>query len=127
MKRMESTGGRQERGLMDPAAPQTNPLDHPTSALGLVEIQPGAVVSRTLINLPCGTVTLFAFDAGEELSEHTAPYSALLYGLQGEVEVRIAGKAHELHPGELLKLPAKQPHSLRARSAFQMMLTMIRE
>jgi len=112
---------------VDSSATQRSPLDQPTPALDLVVVQPGAVVSRTLIKKPSGTVTLFAFDTGEELSEHTAPYSALLYALRGEAEVRISGKPHELHAGELLGLPAKEPHALRARSPFQMMLIMIRE
>jgi quercetin dioxygenase-like cupin family protein len=112
---------------MDFSGTQANSLLHPTAALELVKVQPGAVVSRTLIKKPSGTVTLFAFDAGEELSEHTAPYSALLFSLQGEAEVRIAGTAHDLRAGQLLELPSNQPHSLRARSAFQMMLIMIRE
>lgn len=112
---------------MDTSASQLGPLDQPTSAVDLVVIQPGAVLSRTLIKKPSGTVTLFAFDTGEELSEHTAPYSALLLGLRGEAEVRISGEPHLLHAGELLGLPANQPHALHARSPFQMMLIMIRE
>ena len=112
---------------MDSSVSQASSLEHAARAVDLVKVQPGAVVSRTLVKKPCGTVTLFAFDAGEELSEHTAPYNALLYGLQGEAEVRIAGKAQDLRAGELLELPSNQPHSLRARSAFQMMLIMIRE
>lgn len=109
------------------SASQTGALDHPTLALDLVEVQSGAVVSRTLVKKPSGTVTLFAFDTGEELSEHTAPYGALLYALQGEAEVRISAKPHEIHGGELLELPANQPHALHAHSPFKMMLIMIRE
>ncbi|MGA2819381.1 MAG: cupin domain-containing protein [Anaerolineales bacterium] len=112
---------------MASSASQTGALDHPTLALGLVEVQSGAVVSRTLVKKASGTVTLFAFDSGEELSEHTAPYGALLYALRGEAEVRISGKPHEVHDGELLELPANQPHALRAHSTFKMMLIMIRE
>ena len=117
--------GKEE--AVDSFAGQSGPLDHPNVALDLIGVQPGAVVSRTLIKKPNGTVTLFAFDTGEELSEHTAPYSALLYALQGDADVHISGRLHELHAGELLALPPKAPHALRARSPFQMMLIMIRD
>ena len=122
---MPQAEGKEEG--MDSSAGQWGPVDRPTAALGMIGVQPGAVVSRTLIKKPSGTVTLFAFDSGEELSEHTAPYSALLFALRGEAEVRISGKPHELHTGELLGLPANEPHALRARSPFQMMLIMIRD
>jgi quercetin dioxygenase-like cupin family protein len=92
----------------------------------LVSYQAGSVVSRTLVNYPAGTVTLFAFDAGEGLSEHTAPYDALLQVLEGEAEVTIAGSKSRLDQGEAIILPAAKPHALRASRQFKMLLTMIR-
>ncbi len=92
----------------------------------LVEYQPGSVVSRTLVKKPAGTVTAFAFDAGEGLSEHTAPYDALVLGVDGEAEISIAGVVHRVAMGELLALPAGQPHAVRAATPFKMLLVMIR-
>ena len=92
----------------------------------LVAYQPGAVVSRTLIKKPSGTVTAFAFDANEGLSEHTAPYDALVLGVDGEAEISIAGSPHRVAVGHLLKLPAGQPHAVRAITRFKMLLVMIR-
>jgi quercetin dioxygenase-like cupin family protein len=94
--------------------------------LALVEYQPDAVVSRTLIKKPAGTVTAFAFDAGEGLSEHTAPYDALVLGVDGEAAISIAGSAHRVSVGQLLKLPAGQPHAVKAITQFKMLLVMIR-
>ena len=93
---------------------------------GLVEYQPGAVVSRILINKPTGTVTLFAFDEGQSLSEHTTPFDALVYLLDGEAEITISGKAHKLAAGETVIMPAGEPHAVRALKKFKMVLTMIR-
>src|SRR5512144_2762247 len=92
----------------------------------LVGYQEGAVVSRTLINQKTGTVTLFAFDAGQELSEHTAPYDALVQVLDGETRITIAGRPFELKEGELIIMPANQPHAVYATKKFKMLLTMIR-
>lgn len=92
----------------------------------LIGYQAGAVVSRTLINQKTGTVTLFAFDAGQELSEHTAPYDALVQVLDGETEVTIAGQPHHLTAGDLIIMPANDPHAVKALTKFKMMLTMIR-
>jgi quercetin dioxygenase-like cupin family protein len=92
----------------------------------LVDYQEGAVVSRTLVDKDAGTVTLFAFDAGEGLSEHTAPYNALVYVFDGEVEISIAGEAAAVKAGEVIVLPAGKPHALKALSRFKMMLVMIR-
>ena len=94
--------------------------------LALVEYQPDAVVSRTLIKKPAGTVTAFAFDADEGLSEHTAPYDALVLGVDGEAEISIAGSAHRVSVGQLLRLPADQPHAVKAITRFKMLLVMIR-
>ena len=92
----------------------------------LVGYQTGAVVSRTLVNQKTGTVTLFAFDAGQELSEHTAPYDALAQVLDGETEVTISGQPYHLKAGDLIIMPANDPHALKALTPFKMMLTMIR-
>ena len=95
-------------------------------AADLVAFQPGAVVSRTLVKKPTGTVTAFAFDAGEGLSEHTAPFDALALDLQGEADITISGKPHRVSLGQLLKLPAGQPHAVKAVTPFKMLLIMIR-
>ncbi len=92
----------------------------------LVGYQTGAVVSRTLINQKTGTVTLFAFDAGQELSEHTAPYDALVQVLDGETEIVIADLHYQLGAGDLIIMPANDPHAVKALTKFKMMLTMIR-
>ena len=92
----------------------------------LVEYQPGAVVSRTLIDKPAGTVTLFAFDKGQGLSEHTAPFDALVYILDGEAEITISGKPLLVKKEEMVIMPANQPHALKAVSRFKMMLVMIK-
>jgi quercetin dioxygenase-like cupin family protein len=92
----------------------------------LVEYQKDAVVSKTLIARPTGTVTLFAFDQGQGLSEHSAPFDALVSVLDGEAEVIIAGQSHILQTGEMIVMPAGQPHALNAVQRFKMMLTMIK-
>jgi quercetin dioxygenase-like cupin family protein len=92
----------------------------------LVSYQEGAVVSRTLVSQKAGTVTLFAFDAGQELSEHTAPYDALVQVLDGETEISIAGQPYRLTTGEAIIMPANDPHAVKALTQFKMMLTMIR-
>ena len=93
----------------------------------LVNYQEGAIVSRTLIKKPTGTVTLFAFDAGQELSEHTAPFDALVQVLDGEAEIIISGKAKQLKAGQMIVMPANKPHAVKAQKQFKMMLIMIRE
>jgi quercetin dioxygenase-like cupin family protein len=92
----------------------------------LVDYQPGAVVSRTLVKKETGTVTAFAFDAGEGLSEHTAPYDALVLVVDGESEISIGGVPHRVSAGHLLRLPAGRPHALKAVTRFKMLLIMIR-
>ncbi len=91
----------------------------------LVSYQAGSVVSHTIINYKTGTVTLFAFDEGEGLSEHTAPYDALLHLLEGEAEVTIAGSKNYMEQGEAIILPAGKPHAVHASRRFKMLLTMI--
>ena len=92
----------------------------------LVSYQPGAVVSRTVIDKKTGTCTLFAFDAGQGLSEHTAPFDALVYLLDGEAEITIAGKPFHVKEGEIIIMPADKPHALRATRKFKMMLVMVK-
>lgn len=92
----------------------------------LVDYQPGAIVSREILKGPAGRVTVFAFDAGEELSEHTSPYDALLQVVEGEAEITIARKPHLVRAGEAIVMPAQQPHALSALKRFKMVLTMIR-
>ena len=92
----------------------------------LVDYQANSVVSREILKKDTGTVTLFAFDAGQGLSEHTAPFDALACVLDGEVEISISGKPHHLAAGEMIVMPANQPHALKALSQFKMMLVMIR-
>ena len=96
------------------------------AATSLADYQEGAIVSRTLIDKKAGTVTIFAFDKGQGLSEHMAPYDALVNVLDGEAEVTIAGQKSHVKAGELIILPANQPHALNAQTRFKMMLTMIR-
>ena len=98
----------------------------PADLAALVEYQAGAVVSRTIVDRKAGTVTLFAFDEGQALSEHTAPFDALVLVLEGEAEVAIAGRAHALRGGEAIVMPANEPHAVRATRGFKMVLTMIR-
>jgi quercetin dioxygenase-like cupin family protein len=100
--------------------------DQVVNALDLAGYQEGAVVSRELVRKPTGNVTIFAFDAGQGLSEHTAPFDALVQVLEGEVEILIAGQPHRVRRGQMLLMPANQPHALKALERFKMILTMIR-
>lgn len=104
-------------GALD--AQVVNPLE-------LVAYQDGAVVSREIVSQKTGTVTLFAFDEGQGLSEHTAPFDALVLVLDGEAEVAIAGTPFRVRAGEMILMPAHKPHALRAVQRFKMMLVMIR-
>ena len=92
----------------------------------LVDYQKGSVVSRTIIDKKAGTVTLFSFDEGQGLSEHTAPFDALVYLLDGEAEISISGNPFHLREGEMIMMPANEPHALKAVKRFKMLLTMIR-
>jgi quercetin dioxygenase-like cupin family protein len=98
----------------------------PATLNSLIDYQEGSVVSRTIIDKNAGTVTLFAFDQGEGLSEHTAPYDALVYVIEGEAQVTISGKPLTLKKGELTIMPANEPHALQAVTKFKMLLVMIR-
>jgi quercetin dioxygenase-like cupin family protein len=94
---------------------------------GLVTYQEGAVVSRTIVVHKSGTVTLFAFDKDEGLSEHTAPFDAIVQVLEGDVRITISGTSFTLEKGNMIIMPANKPHALKAISRFKMMLTMIHE
>ena len=96
------------------------------SLVHMGDYQKEAIVSKTIIEKDTGTVTLFAFDMGQGLSEHTAPFDALVQVLDGEVEIRISGKPFHLKQGEIIIMPAHEPHALKAVSRFKMLLTMIR-
>ena len=102
----------QETRAFDPAA--------------LVEYQQGSVVSRTIAEKDTGTVTLFAFAEGQGLSEHTAPFDALVMVLDGRAEITVSGTDHTVSAGGMLRMPANEPHALRADEPFKMMLIMIR-
>ena len=93
---------------------------------GLVEYREGSVVSREILKRPTGMVTLFAFDEGQGLSEHTAAFDALVCVLDGTVEITIAGRRHKVSEGEMIIMPAQRPHALRALGRFKMMLVMVR-
>jgi quercetin dioxygenase-like cupin family protein len=102
------------------------PVAEAVGLADLVGYQDGAVVSRTLINRATGTVTLFAFEEGQGLSEHTAPFDAMAQVLEGEAEITVAGKPLATKAGDAVLMPAHQPHAVKARSRFKMLLTMIR-
>jgi quercetin dioxygenase-like cupin family protein len=97
-----------------------------SSLEGLIDYQEGSVVSRTIIDKKTGTITLFAFDENQGLSEHTAPYDAMIYALDGEVDITISGKEVGLKQGEMIILPSNEPHALTAKTKFKMLLTMIK-
>jgi len=104
-------------------------LDGSDGTLGLAslaEYQPGGVVSRTIVKKPAGTVTAFAFDAGEGLSEHTAQFDALVVGVHGKAVFTIEGTPHAIAAGEVLLLPAGKPHALKTEERFKMLLVMIK-
>lgn len=92
----------------------------------LIDYQAGSVVSKTIIQKGTGTVTLFAFDEGQGLSEHTAPFDALVSIVDGEAEIVISGESHTVKSGEAIIMPADKPHSLNALKKFKMLLVMIR-
>ncbi len=92
----------------------------------MVDYQEGSIVSRTLAKTKGGTVTLFAFDEGQALSEHTAPFDALVNVIDGEVEVSVEGKPIPTHAGESVMMPANIPHALTATKRFKMLLVMVR-
>ncbi len=112
-------------------APAPNPAQNLLSQVlpmaGMVGVQPGAVVSRTVISKPAGTVTLFAFDQGQGLSTHSAPYDAMVWILEGAAEITIDGKPLVAQTGDMVIMPANLPHALNAAQPFKMALVMIKE
>ena len=107
-------------GRLEIAEAQAFPL------LGLVDYQEGSVVSRVILKRDKGNVTVFAFDEGQGLSEHTSPFDALLQVIEGEAEVTVAGTPIALRAGEVVLLPAEKPHAVKATARFKMVLTMVR-
>ena len=92
----------------------------------MVNYQSGSVVSRQITKAESGNVTLFAFDKGQELSEHTAPFDALVHVVEGEAEISISDKSFQLKSGDAIVMPANEPHAVKASGQFKMLLTMIR-
>jgi quercetin dioxygenase-like cupin family protein len=113
-------------GVTDMQANTENLYSKPLELSGMVGYQAGSVVSRTIIEKQAGTVTLFAFSQGQGLSEHTAPFDALVYLLDGEADITISGKSHRLKEGEMIIMPANEPHALRAITQFKMLLVMVK-
>jgi len=103
-----------------------SPEREPSTLVDLLDYQEQSVVSRTLIEKPTGTVTLFAFDQGQGLSEHTAPFDALVHILDGEAEIALSGIPAIVKQGEMIIMPANEPHALKAIKRFKMMLIMIK-
>jgi len=104
-------------------------VDESSKVIGManaVEYQEDAVVSRTLIKQKSGSVTVFAFDAGQELSEHTVPFDALVHVIDGAVEIRIDDETHVVKAGESIVMPANHPHAVKALDRFKMVLSMVR-
>ena len=93
----------------------------------MVSYQTGSIVSRQITKADSGNVTLFAFDEGQELSEHTAPFDALVHVMEGEAEIIISGKSFHLKDGDAIVMPADEPHAVKANRQFKMLLTMIRK
>jgi quercetin dioxygenase-like cupin family protein len=109
---------------MSPDAEPTPP--GPVRLADEIQYSPAAVVSKTLVKKPTGTITLFAFDAGEGLSEHTAPFDAVVQVLEGEAELTIGGERLSAAAGQMVIMPANVPHAVKAVRRFKMLLTMIR-
>lgn len=101
-------------------------MDEALDAVGLVAYSEGAVVSRTLLKRDTGSVTVFAFDKGEELSEHTAPFDALVHVLDGEAEITVGGVPHRVRAGQMILMPSGKPHAVKAVERFKMTLFLAR-
>lgn len=112
-------GNEEELGMKDITAKVVKPID-------LVEYQENSIVSRTIVDNSSGTVTLFAFDVEQGLSEHTAPFDALVQLLDGEAEITISGKKHVVKQDDMIIMPSNEPHALKAVKKFKMLLTMIK-
>ena len=107
--------------------PARNLMSQALPMAGMVGVQPGAVVSRTVISKPAGTVTLFAFDQGQGLSTHSAPYDAMVWILEGAADITIDGLALQAKTGDMVIMPANRPHALNALQPFKMALVMVKE
>jgi quercetin dioxygenase-like cupin family protein len=103
------------------------PFGQAIALAGHIAVAPAAIVSKTLLDKPAGTLTLFAFDSGQGLSEHTSPYDATVLILEGEGTLTIGGRAVKARAGELVIMPAGVPHDVRAEEPFKMLLIMIRQ
>jgi quercetin dioxygenase-like cupin family protein len=99
---------------------------HVLRVVDLVSYQDGGIVSRQLMKKTTGNITAFAFDAGQELTEHTSPFEAIVEVVEGQATIVIAGQSHAVGQGEMIVLPASVPHAVRAEKRFKMLLTMIR-
>jgi quercetin dioxygenase-like cupin family protein len=104
---------------------QQDLIGNPHNLTNLLDYQDGAIVSKTLLKHKSGSVTLFAFDEGEELSDHTVAFNALVHILDGEAEIGIEGEPHTVRAGEMIIFPADKPHALKATTKFKMLLVMI--
>jgi quercetin dioxygenase-like cupin family protein len=104
----------------------TAPVSQILALAEMVNYQDAAVVSRQITKAEAGNVTLFAFDKDQGLSEHTAPFDALVHVLEGEAQITISGKPFDLKAGDAIIMPANEPHALKATQKFKMLLTMIR-
>lgn len=112
---------------MNPAESQDAIFGQPLNLPTMLAIQDQAIVSRILVKHPGGSITLFAFAAGQSLEEHTAPFDAMIYVLEGTAEVSVAGNWHRLETGKAILMPANIPHAVRAPEAFKMLLVMLRK
>lgn len=110
--------------------PSSKPKGLPAASVAkvadLINYQDGAVVSREILKKPAGNVTLFAFDEGESLAEHTSPFDAIVHVLEGTAEITVAGTSFQVQAGEMILMPAHQPHALMATKRYKMILTMIK-
>jgi quercetin dioxygenase-like cupin family protein len=107
-------------------SPSNSPAPNPLTLAQAIEFSRGAVVSKTLVDRPTGTVTLFAFDAGQRLSEHTAPFDATVLVIEGQAELTIGGQPVTCRAGQMIIMPANVPHAVNAVERFKMLLIMIR-
>jgi quercetin dioxygenase-like cupin family protein len=125
MYRITFINFRKEKNMTDKLTQISN-LKEVFSLKDLAAYQEHSVVSREIIRKPAGTMTVFAFDEGEGLSEHTAPFDATVYILEGEAEIRIDGTPHIVKSGEMIIMPAGKPHALKAVTRYKMLLVMLK-
>ena len=115
--------------MSDSAKPNTAEIQPSTAhaLTSLIDVAPGAVVSRTIAKSKGGTITMFAFDSGEGLSEHSAPFDAFVQVIDGKLTLTIGGEPVEAEPGTVVRMPADVPHGLRAEAPTRMLLVMLRD